>query len=133
MNTKPELSDAASSSSPTAGLLTQKQIFTLDSLTTVSGKVLRDVRFGFETYGQLNDNKDNVIIAEHFFLGNSHVAGKYRPEDELSGYWDALIGPGKAVDTNQFFVISFDTLASGERHGSFICRGIMVRYLDQHL
>ena len=48
----------------------------------------------------------------HFFSGNSHAAGKYDPKDAAPGYWDAIIGPGKAIDTNKYFVLSSDTLVN---------------------
>jgi homoserine O-acetyltransferase len=67
---------------------------------------------GYETFGALNAAKDNAILVPHFFSGNSHCAGKYSESDQLAGYWDDLIGPGKAVDTNQYFVISTDNLCN---------------------
>jgi homoserine O-acetyltransferase len=93
-------------------LLTKKEIFEIPSFTMASGQTIRGVRVGYETYGTLNEKKDNVILVEHFFLGNSHAAGKYKPDDKTAGYWDALIGPGKAIDTTKYFVISSDTLAN---------------------
>lgn len=93
-------------------LFVKKQVFSLPTFTLVSGKILKDVRVGYETYGILNEKKDNVILVEHYFLGTSHVAGKYRETDLLPGYWDNLIGPGKAIDTDRYFVISTDTLVN---------------------
>ncbi len=62
--------------------------------------------------GELNDAKDNVILITHYFSGSSHAAGKYAEDDAAPGYWDAIIGPGKAIDTNRFFVVSVDSLAN---------------------
>lgn len=92
--------------------LVQKQRFDTRDFTTESGVTLPSVSVGYESYGTLNENKDNVILITHFFSGTSHAAGKYNETDPLPGYWDAIIGPGKAIDTNRFFVISSDTLVN---------------------
>src|ERR1017187_2361156 len=89
-----------------------KKTFTMPSYTTVGGKTLKNVRFGFESYGKLNARGDNAIFIAHFFSGNSHAAGKYKPEDKAPGYWDAIIGAGKPLDTDKYFVVSADTLAN---------------------
>ena len=88
--------------------LVKKQIFTLPSYTTVGGKIINNLQVGWESYGRLNEAKDNVVIVPHYFSGNSHVAGRYREDDPLPGYWDSIIGPGKAIDTDRFFVIGVD-------------------------
>ena len=93
-------------------LLTEKKVFSMPSYTTVGGKTIKNVRVGYETYGSLNAAGDNAVFIAHFFSGNSHAAGKYKSEDKAAGYWDAIIGPGKAVDTGKYFVISADTLAN---------------------
>jgi len=90
----------------------KKDVFTMPSYTTVNGKTIKNVRVGYETYGTLNAAKDNVILVCHFFTGNSHAAGKYKPEDAAPGYWDAIIGSGKAIDTDKYFVISSDNLVN---------------------
>jgi homoserine O-acetyltransferase len=90
----------------------EKKTFTLASYTTVGGKSLRDVRVGYETYGRLNAAGDNAIFIPHFFSGTSHAAGKYKPADAAPGYWDAIIGAGKPIDTDKYFVISADALAN---------------------
>jgi homoserine O-acetyltransferase len=93
-------------------LATEKKTFELPSYTTVGGKPIKNVRIGWESYGQLNADKSNAILITHFFSGSSHAAGKYKPDDKAAGYWDAIIGPGKAVDTNTYYVISADTLVN---------------------
>jgi homoserine O-acetyltransferase/O-succinyltransferase len=90
----------------------EKKSFTLPSYTTVGGKTLRDVRVGYETYGTLNAAGDNAIFVPHFFTGTSHAAGKYKPTDAAPGYWDAIVGAGKPIDTDRYFVISADTLTN---------------------
>lgn len=95
-----------------ADLAVEKQRFELDNFVTFGGETIKKVAVGWESYGQLNSKKDNVILVTHFFTGNSHAAGKYSPEDQQAGYWDAIIGPGKAIDTQRYFVISVDSLAN---------------------
>ena len=99
-----------------APLLVEKQSFTFENYTTVSGQTIAEVTVGWESYGELNEAKDNVILITHFFSGNSHAAGKYSADDPLPGYWDSIIGPGKAIDTNKYFVISSDTLVNAFPH-----------------
>jgi homoserine O-acetyltransferase/O-succinyltransferase len=93
-------------------LITEKKKFELGSYTTVGGEKISNVVIGWEAHGTLNADKSNAILITHFFSGTSHAAGKYKPTDLAPGYWDAIIGPGKAVDTNKFFVISSDTLVN---------------------
>jgi homoserine O-acetyltransferase/O-succinyltransferase len=97
-------------------LLVEKQHFSTEHFTTVSGTTLPQVDIGWESYGELNKAKDNVILITHYFSGTSHAAGKYSADDAVAGYWDALIGPGKAIDTNKYFVISSDTLVNANWH-----------------
>ena len=95
-----------------AQLLTEKKFFTLPQYTTVGGKTIKNVRVGYETYGKLNGAGDNAVFVAHFFSGTSHAAGRYKPDEKAAGYWDAIIGPGKAIDTDKYFVVSADTLAN---------------------
>jgi len=90
----------------------EKKTFAMPSYTTVGGRTIKNVRVGYETYGMLNAAKDNAILICHFYSGNSHAAGKYQASDAAPGYWDAIIGAGKPVDTDRFFVISSDTLVN---------------------
>jgi homoserine O-acetyltransferase len=90
----------------------EKKVFTMPSYTTVGGQAIKEVKVGWESYGTLNAARDNVIVVPHFFSGNSHAAGKYKAEDAAPGYWDAIIGPGKPIDTAKFFVVSVDSLVN---------------------
>ncbi|MGB5788046.1 E22 family MetX-like putative esterase [Pseudoalteromonas nigrifaciens] len=110
------VSTVAYSNDKTAPMLVEKQHFTTKNFTTVSGVTLSQVDVGWESYGTLNKAKDNVVLITHYFSGTSHAAGKYKADDALAGYWDALIGPGKAIDTNKYFVISSDTLVNANWH-----------------
>ena len=95
-----------------AQLITEKKFFTLPQYTTAAGKAIKNVRVGYETYGKLNAAGDNAVFVAHFFSGTSHAAGRYKADEKVAGYWDAIIGPGKAIDTDKYFVVSADTLAN---------------------
>ena len=92
--------------------LVEKRVFTLERFTTLGGATLRDVRIGWECYGTLNADKSNAVLVTHYFSGTSHAAGRYAASDALPGYWDAIIGPGKAIDTDRYFVVASDTLTN---------------------
>jgi len=90
----------------------EKKVFTLPSYTTVGGRTLANVQVGYETYGKLNAAGDNAIFIPHFFSGTSHAAGKYAAADVAPGYWDPIIGSGRPIDTDKYFVVSADALAN---------------------
>jgi homoserine O-acetyltransferase len=69
------------------------------------GKTLAPIDVAYETYGQLNPAGDNVILICHALSGNAHVAGYNTPNDGKPGWWDPMVGPGKGIDTNKYFVI----------------------------
>lgn len=92
--------------------LVKKNVFEIPSYTTLGGKTIKNVRVGWEAYGSLNESKDNVILICHYFTGNSHAAGKYLAEDTSFGYWDSIIGSGKPIDTDKFYVVSVDSLVN---------------------
>lgn len=87
-----------------------------EPLTLKSGQVLPEYHLVYETYGKLNADKSNAVMICHALSGNHHVAGKYDESDKNPGWWDNLIGPGKPLDTNKFFVIGLNNL--GGCHGS---------------
>ncbi|MEO1090130.1 MAG: homoserine O-acetyltransferase [Pseudomonadota bacterium] len=91
--------------------LVEKQVFEMGPYTTVGGATIPEVRVGWEAYGTLNEARDNVILITHFFSATSHAAGSY-VEGGPKGYWDYLIGSGKPLDTDRFYVISSDTLVN---------------------
>jgi homoserine O-acetyltransferase/O-succinyltransferase len=95
-----------------ADLLTEKKTFEMPSYTTVGGGTIRNVRIGWESYGTLNADRSNAVLITHFYSGTSHAAGKYKADEKTAGYWDSIIGPGKAIDTNKYFVLSSDTLVN---------------------
>ena len=83
-----------------------------EPLALASGASLRAYDLAFETYGTLNATKSNAILVCHALNASHHVAGTYENEPENLGWWDNMIGPGKAVDTNSFFVIGVNNLGS---------------------
>src|SRR6478609_3997067 len=96
----------------TGDLIVEKKTFELPSYTTVAGATIKSVKIGWEAAGTLNADKSNAILVTHFFSGTSHAFGKYAPGDAVPGYWDSIVGPGKAIDTNKYFVLSSDTLVN---------------------
>ncbi len=115
---------AAQTAAPApAPLIVEKKVFEMPSYTTLGGKVIKGVRIGWQSAGTLNADRSNAILITHFFSGNSHAFGKYKPEDQASGYWDAIIGPGKAIDTNKYFVLSSDTLVNLNMAGGTVTTG----------
>jgi homoserine O-acetyltransferase len=74
-------------------------------LALVCGRSLGPIDAAYETYGELNDEADNAILICHALSGNAHVAGRNSPDDRKVGWWDSMVGPGKGIDTNRYFVI----------------------------
>ncbi|HLX16466.1 MAG TPA: homoserine O-acetyltransferase [Bradyrhizobium sp.] len=93
-------------------LIVEKKVFEMPSYRTVAGQTIKNVRVGWEAAGALNADKSNAILVTHFFSGTSHAFGKYSASDKAAGYWDVIIGPGKAIDTNKYYVLSSDTLVN---------------------
>ncbi len=81
-----------------------------EALTLRSGKVLPAYDLVVETYGTLNQEKSNAVLICHALSGDHHAAGYHSDEDTKPGWWDACIGPGKAIDTNLFHVVSLNNL-----------------------
>ncbi|HSI22216.1 MAG TPA: homoserine O-acetyltransferase [Methylophilaceae bacterium] len=81
-----------------------------EPLTLTCSAVLPAYDLVFETYGTLNADKSNAVLICHALSGTHHVAGKYSEDDKYPGWWDNMIGPGKPLDTNRFFVIGVNNL-----------------------
>jgi homoserine O-acetyltransferase len=88
--------------------IVEKQVFEAGAYETRGGGRIANLRVGYQTAGRLNPAGDNAILITHFFSGNSHAFGRFAA-GEPPGYWDAIIGPGKAIDTDRYFVIASDT------------------------
>ncbi|NUF78682.1 homoserine O-acetyltransferase [Snodgrassella sp. ESL0323] len=98
------------------GIVTPQK-WSFDSpLTLQNGCVLSRFELMIETYGTLNADKSNAVLICHALSGNHHVAGYHSKNDKHPGWWDNMIGPGKPVDTNRFFVVGLNNL--GGCHGS---------------
>lgn len=83
-----------------------------EPLPLQSGGSIADYDLAFETYGQLNADKSNAIVVCHALNASHHVAGSYEGQPRSEGWWDIMIGPGKPVDTDKFFVIGINNLGS---------------------
>ena len=83
-----------------------------EPLPLQSGGSIADYDLAFETYGQLNADKSNAIVVCHALNASHHVAGSYEGQPKSEGWWDNMIGPGKPVDTDKFFVIGINNLGS---------------------
>ena len=89
------------------------------SFALTEGKEIKDLTIAYETYGTLNDARDNAVLVFHAFSGSQHAAGVNRHVPDLAvdwseslqiGWWDEFIGPGKALDTDQLFVVCANML-----------------------
>jgi len=83
-----------------------------DALPLQSGASIHDYSLSYETYGELNADKSNAVLICHALNASHHVAGVYADQPNNVGWWDNMIGPGKPVDTNHFFVIGVNNLGS---------------------
>jgi homoserine O-acetyltransferase/O-succinyltransferase len=90
----------------------ERKRMNLGSLTLESGQILPDVAIAYETYGRLAADGRNAILITHGYTSNHHAAGRYGLAASKIGWWDRLIGPGKAIDTERFLVISSNVLGS---------------------
>jgi homoserine O-acetyltransferase/O-succinyltransferase len=94
-------------------LIATPQFMQFDApLPLQSGASIRAYTLAFETYGALNAAKSNAVLVCHALNASHHVAGVYAGQDKSEGWWDNMIGPGKPLDTNQFFVIGVNNLGS---------------------
>src|SRR5512136_2840248 len=88
--------------------IVETQSFTFaetEPLALESGETLGPITLAYETYGQLNAERSNAILICHALSGNAHAAGFNVPDEEAPGWWDDCVGPGKAFDTDRYFVI----------------------------
>jgi homoserine O-acetyltransferase len=92
----------------------ERKFFTFDAeaegLVLENGQSLPQITQCYETYGTLASDGENAVLVTHGLTGSSHAAGRYRAESANPGYWDDLIGPGKVLDTDRYFVVAPNAL-----------------------
>jgi homoserine O-acetyltransferase/O-succinyltransferase len=98
------------------GLVTPTTLHFDQPLELECGRQLGAYDLVYETYGSLNAARSNAVLICHALSGHHHAAGYHSSEDKRPGWWDSAIGPGKAIDTNRFFVVSLNNI--GGCHGS---------------
>jgi homoserine O-acetyltransferase len=96
--------------------IVEKKLYTFaespDEMMLECGAKLGPITLAYETYGTLNADKTNVVLILHALSGDSHAAGYYKPEDDKPGWWDNMVGPGKGIDTNKYFVVCSNIIGS---------------------
>jgi len=92
------------------GVVTPQRVSFSEPLKLRSGAVLPGFELVFETYGTLNAAGSNAVLVCHALSGGHHVAGTYANDPKNVGWWDNLVGPGKPLDTNRFFVVGVNNL-----------------------
>lgn len=98
------MADAQSQSS--VGIVEPKSAFFDEPLYLKSGEVLEEYTLVYETYGTLKADRSNAVLVCHALSGNHHAAGYHSEADAKPGWWETMIGPGKPIDTNRFYVVS---------------------------
>ncbi|MBX9900576.1 MAG: homoserine O-acetyltransferase, partial [Burkholderiaceae bacterium] len=94
------------------GIVTPQVLRFTTPLQLQSGASLNDYALTIETYGSLNADKSNAVLICHALNASHHVAGYYENDEKNVGWWDNMVGPGKPVDTNHYFVIGVNNLGS---------------------
>jgi len=92
------------------GIVKPNSVNIEQSLDLDCGKILDNFSLIYETYGNLNQEKNNAILICHALSGDHHAAGYHSADDKKPGWWDSCIGPGKPFDTNKFFVVSLNNI-----------------------
>lgn len=110
MTTSSSITDHRAASS--VGIVEPQALHFADALTLQSGATMTDYTLMVETYGTLNADRSNAVLICHALNASHHVAGVYADQPKNVGWWDNMIGPGKPVDTNRFFVIGINNLGS---------------------
>jgi len=94
------------------GTVTPQAMHFAEPLRLQSGASIGDYTLMYETYGALNADKSNAVLVCHALNASHHVAGAYADQPKSAGWWDNMVGPGKPLDTNRFFVIGVNNLGS---------------------
>ncbi len=111
-----EASDTLSNSSAklkgSVGIVSPQTMYFSEPLTLECNRTLPSFELIYETYGTLNKDKSNAILICHALSGSHHAAGIYNEDDKKAGWWDNMIGPNKAIDTNRFYVVCMNNIGS---------------------
>ena len=94
------------------GLVMEQSITFESGIRLDSGRILAPVTLAFETYGTLNGQRSNAILVAHAWTGDAHLAGKRSESETRPGWWDAIVGPGRLLDTGRYFVICINVIGS---------------------
>src|SRR5471032_1746907 len=97
---------------PSIGYVTPQTMQFAQPLLLQSGASLQDYTLMYETYGTLNADKSNAVLVCHALNASHHVAGEYEGKPKSTGWWDNMVGPGKPLDTDKFFVIGVNNMGS---------------------
>jgi len=96
--------------------IVEKKLFTFaeppDEMVLENGARFGPLTLAYETCGRLNEDRSNVILILHALSGDSHVAGYYTADDEKPGWWDNMVGPGKGIDTDKYFIVCSNIIGS---------------------
>src|ERR1700712_2048075 len=89
-----------------------RQFAHIGDVSFENGGLVADVRIAYETFGTLNAARDNAILVAHALTGDSHLTGEAGPGHPTAGWWGGIVGPGKAIDTDRYFVVAPNMLGS---------------------
>src|SRR4051812_46442579 len=94
------------------GIVTEQKVTFDVELRLESGRILGPIDIVYETYGELNADRSNAILVTHAWTGGAHLAGRYTEDEAKPGWWDAIVGPGRLLDTDRFCVICSNVIGS---------------------
>jgi homoserine O-acetyltransferase len=94
------------------GIVETKFAYFDTELRLESGRILGPITLAYETYGELNKDRSNAVMVTHAWTGSAHLAGRHSDDDKKLGWWDAIVGPGRLLDTNKYFVICSNIIGS---------------------
>ncbi|MEO0367921.1 MAG: homoserine O-acetyltransferase, partial [Pseudomonadota bacterium] len=108
--TEPHITSFASEPQRDLGVITPETLHFGDSLLLESGETLPAYDIIYETYGTLNEARSNAILICHALTSDHHAAGYKSDDKKTAGWWNLIVGPGKAIDTDVFFVVSINNI-----------------------
>ena len=111
-NSQTHVNSSANIAAGSVGVVTPQKFHFAEPLTLECNRTLPSFDLMVETYGTLNSDKSNAILICHALSGNHHAAGFHSVNDKKAGWWDNMIGPNKAIDTNRFYVVCVNNIGS---------------------